>query len=369
MATTSRLFIDKYRPRNLDDLDYNFELNKTLKNLSKSEDIPHLIFQGTKGCGKKTRCLLFLKEKLGSLVTSMRDQTVELKYQNKTIELQLLYSNYHYQINPSLHGVYDRLIIQDFIKDMVQYKSVGNIPYRIIVIEDADKLTYEAQQSLRRTLEKYIYVCRFIFLVSQEGNLIEALQSRCIRIRVPAPKDEEIFSILSYISDQENIEITKLALDSIVEYSQRDLSKAINALHSLSVRSSDILQLNKDIALSQFSEIEVYIANIIKLLFEGGDLETILTFRGYIYDLLVHCVEPLDVLKQVFHHLLKAIPDKYFKFKYEVIKATEYYENTLKIGSKPIYHLEGYIINLFRIVKNLQKQMNRDNKKVIKKVK
>ena len=93
------------------------------------------------------------------------------------------------------------------------------------------------------------------------------------------------------------------------------------------------------------------------------NLDTILKFREYIYDLLVHCVDPLQVLKQVFHHLLKAIPDEYFKFKYEVIKSADYYENTLKIGSKPIYHLEGYIINLFRIVKNLQKQMNKDIKK------
>ena len=130
----------------------------------------------------------------------------------------------------------------------------------------------------------------------------------------------------------------------------------------MGTKSPEILKQEKGINLSQFSEIEVYITNIIKLLFQGGDLETILKFRSYIYDLLVHCVEPVNIMKEIFHHLLKAIPDKYFHFKYQIIKATDYYENTLKLGGKPIYHLEGYVIRLFHIVKELQKVLNREKK-------
>jgi len=357
------LYIDKYKPNSLDDLDYSFQLTKQLKSLSKSNDIPHLIFQGIQGSGKKTRALLFLKEKLGPGVLNIKNQIVELKYPNKTIELQLLYSNYHYQINPSIHGVYDRLIIQDFIKDVVQYKNVGNSPFRIIIIEDADKLTYEAQQSLRRTLEKYVYACRFFFLIGQDGNLIEALQSRCIRLRVPAPSYDEITGILQSIADQENIELYPNPLESIVIHSNRNLAQAINNLQSLATKSPEILAINENVNLSQFSEIEVYITKIIKLLFSGGKIESILELRKYMYDLLIHCVEPVDLMKDIFHHLLKAIPDTNFKFKFEIIEATDYYENTLKLGGKPIYHLEGYIIRVFHIVKDLQRFLNREKKK------
>ena len=359
---TSELFIDKYKPQNLDDLDFAFPLTKALKNLSKSDNIPHLIFQGIKGVGKKTRALLFLKEKLGPGVLNIKNQIIELKYPNKTIELQLMYSNYHYQLNPSIHGVYDRLIIQDFIKDMIQYKSVGKTPYRIIIIEDADCLTYEAQQSLRRTLEKYIYICRFIFLIREDGNLIEALQSRCIRLRVPAPSAEEISDILNYIAEQEEIDLRPKALNSLIIYSEQNLSRAINSLQVLGTKSPEVLIQDKGVNLSQFSEIEVYITKIIRLLFLGGDLESILQFREYIYDLLVHCVEPIEILKEIFKHLLKAVPDKYFSFKYDIIKATDYYENTLRLGGKPIYHLEGYVIRLFHIVKGLQKILNKEKK-------
>lgn len=186
-----RLFTDKYYPRSLNDLDYNFELNRELLNIAKVKDLPHLMFCGIPGSGKKTRAMLFLRERFGESVTKVKKKDVTFKYPNKTIEFQLLYSNYHFQIDPSLHGVYDRSIIQDLIKKIMQLQlgsaDLSHGSHKVIVVENADRLTHEAQQSLRRTLELYVKTCRFIFLVNNEGNMIDPLQSRCLKLRVAAP--------------------------------------------------------------------------------------------------------------------------------------------------------------------------------------
>lgn len=353
-----QLFIDKYKPKNLNDLDYNFPLSQYLKSLAKTNDIPHLLFQGHKGSGKKTRALLFLREKFGDNVFLITNKIIELKYPNKTIDLQLSYSNYHYQINPSIHGVYDRLIIQDFVKDIVKYKTVNNLPYRIIIIEDADKLTYEAQQSLRRTLEKYIGLCRFMFLSNNEGNIIEPLQSRCIKLRVASPTTEDICNIIQEVVSSEKITMSKKSIKSLIEFSDSNLSRTLNYLQLLQCKFPTELADNHKIDFSKITAIESSYQQIIKLLFEGGSLNTLGDLRIVLYNLLVHCIEPLDIIKQIFLHLINKIPDKYFNYQYKIIKATDRYENTLKLGSKPIYHLEGYTIQLFRIIKDLQNHIN-----------
>lgn len=360
MSDLTQLYIDKYKPDNLDDLDYNFDLNKQLKNLAKIDDLPHLIFQGTSGSGKKTRAFLYLREKFGQAVTKIKSHTVTFKYQSKIIEMQMLYSGYHYQINPSLYGVYDKFIIQDFIKNVANVftRTLADIPYRIIIIEDADKLSYEAQQSLRRTLEKYINVCRFIFIVTEVGNMISALQSRCIKLRVSAPSKQTVKDILKNISLKENIiDITEEALDSICIYSNQDLSKAINSLQLIVVKSPDSLNSKEGIKLSEFKEVEAHISNIIKILFTGRNVDSILTLRKKVYDLLIYCIDPLIIIRSIFQHIMRNISDDYFKYKYQIIKIASYYDNTLRLGSKPIYHLEGYLIDLFKIVKNMHKEI------------
>ena len=127
------LFIDKYKPDSLDETDHSPETSQFLKDLANRSEVPHMIIQGNPGSGKLLRTMLYLKEKFGNTVFSLKSQFIELKYPNKVIELQLIYSPIHYQINPSIHGVYDRLIIQDFLKENIQYQPFSVCPYRIII--------------------------------------------------------------------------------------------------------------------------------------------------------------------------------------------------------------------------------------------
>jgi replication factor C subunit 3/5 len=356
------LFTDKYNPSNLKDLDYNFDLNRELLNVAKVKNLPHLMFCGIPGSGKKTRAMLFLKERFGELVTRVKKKEVTFKYPNKTIEFQFLYSNYHYQVDPSLHGVYDRSIIQDMIRKIMQLQlgttdlSIGS--HKVIVIENADRLTHEAQQSLRRTMELYVKSCRFIFLVSNEGNMIDPLQSRCLKLRVAAPSDEDLHAILENIIEKEHLTVSENSLKNLIKYSDKNLNTLINQLQILSMKSSSQLADPNGIAVQAISDIHAHIKLLVDTIFIGTNLGCLSTIRGYLYNLLVNCVTPTDVIKLIFDETLSRIPDTGFKYKYEIIKIARKYDHTVRMGSKPIYHLEALIVQLFNIIKLIQLKIN-----------
>ncbi len=342
----THLFTDKYRPTSFQNIQFNFEIAQKMISCSKIDDIPHLIIKGPSGSGKGLFADLYVQTKYGLNKLKIKQQTLEIKHTNKTISLQLLYSNYHYKIDPSLHGVYDRLIIQGFIKDILQTKPISQAPYHIIIIENADKLTLEAQQSLRRTLEKYIDNCRFIFIIGHESTLIGPLMSRCLQLRLSAPTNLQIQTILTQICQAEKINIDDAHLTQITNYCNRNLNKAINLIQDFSTKYPKLLTNLKPIIFSDHIEIDNYIYQIVELLLAKRTPKTILLVRSKLYDLLVHCREPILILKQLFHLIFNRLnleTNNNQIAKYNLIDALIKYENTMKLGSKPIYHLEGFI--------------------------
>jgi replication factor C subunit 3/5 len=364
-SVDARLFTDKYYPKSLQDLDYNFELNRELINLAKVKDLPHLMFCGIPGAGKKTRAMLFLRERFGLSVMRVKKKEVSFKYSNKPIDFQLLYSNYHYQIDPSIHGVYDRSIIQDLVKKIMQLQlgitdmSVGS--HKVIVVENADRLTQEAQQSLRRTLELYVKSCRFIFLVNNEGNMIEPLQSRCLKLRVPAPSTSDIRGILENIAITENIQLSDKSLEYLIRYSDKNLNTLINQLQILNLKSPNRLSDPNGISIQEISDIHAHIKMMVDTIFTGTNLSILMTIRQYVYDLLVNCVIPTEIIKLIFEEVLTRIPDSGFKYKYEIIKIAKKYDHTIRLGSKPIYHIEAMVVHLFNMIKMIQQKIKPTN--------
>lgn len=348
-----KLFIDKHRPSSYNQIKFNQTISDQLTACAQLKNITHLIIKGPKGCGKKTFANLFIKAKYQKESLRMKQLKFEIKHASKTIELQLLYSNYHYQIDPSMHGVYDRLIMQGFIKDILQNKPIcAEIPYHSIIIENADKLTLEAQQSLRRTLEKNMDNCRFIFIVDQESNLIEPLMSRCALFRLAAPTHDEIKDILKDICAKENIEYLPEQLQQIVNYAKRNLSTAINLLQYLHVCLPQYLKENRLIDFTDIIHLDTYLQNILNLITDSITTKTILSIRSLLYDLLVHCVEPIDILKKLFKYIFEHFEKEGYsnQMKYQLIDILAKYENTLKQGSKPIYHLEGFIVSVLNLL-------------------
>lgn len=130
-------------------------------------------------------------------------------------------SNYHIEVNPNDAGIYDRIVIQEMIKNIAQaqqldiggqreFKGIwfSSTPQNIasqylkrnyllvVVLTEVDKLTKDAQHALRRTMEKYMTTCRLILCANSTSKIIPPLQSRCLGIRVPAPTQEDVINVL-----------------------------------------------------------------------------------------------------------------------------------------------------------------------------
>jgi replication factor C subunit 3/5 len=333
------LFIDKYKPDRLNKVSFNNEIANELLMCTKLENIPHMVIRGPSGSGKSTFANLFIKEKYGSL--NLKTQLLEIKCPSKTLELHFIHSNYHYQIDPITFGVYDKIIIQRFIKDILQTKPISKSSYHTVIIDNSEYLTLEAQQSLRRILEKTIDNCRFIFILNQNNTLIEPLMSRCLQFRLSAPTSDKCLEILHSIVKLEDLKTNGFTNDNIydiVSHSERNLKSAINTLQY--VLEHDMLWQNK-LNFTEIYDYEKYIIEIQSMFFSGGaPTKIILDIREKLYGLLTHCIEPIVILKKIFKSLIAKTPSKYH---HKLIECLVKYETTMKQGSKPIYHLEGFV--------------------------
>ena len=355
----TEMYIDKYRPNSLDELSFNKDINKKLKRLATSNSISHIVIEGIRGSGKRTRALLYLKEKYGMGVMKIKNFELEaqLPTNKKVVSLKSLNSSYHFQLNPSLHGVYDRILLQSFINNIVKYKIISNLPYRNVIIEDADKLTDAAQQSLRRTLETRIGSCRFIFLTNNEGHLIDPILSRCVRIKVSAPSEVEISSILKNIVKTEKLNTSDKMISDIVTASERNLNHALHYLQRSSIMNMEIFEINDLNIKTKISD------QIITALIKAKEINVVIDVQAMLYTLMVDCVSPSEILLEIFKAIHRKIPiiKKTPEINHKICKIAADCDNTIRLGGKMIYHLEGFCLKLLKEIKKLMIEKSKEN--------
>jgi len=214
--------IDKYNIIT-DKIYFHKDVHNFLKNISVDESMPHLLFNGVEGMGKKTMVKMFLELLYGTEV----NHTKFVKYiisrsDNKINDESFLESNYHIEINPRGNNN-DRYLIQDVVKKYAinssfnMYNSKHN--FKVIVIHNLHKMLLSVQFSLRRTIEKYSDKCRFILLTNSLNKVIKPLISRCSYVKFVYPEPEEIINYCSDISKKENLNLTLNRLTYILNNS------------------------------------------------------------------------------------------------------------------------------------------------------
>lgn len=190
------LFVDKYRPKALSELHYHQDLSKWLSSLADHEDFPHMLMYGPSGAGKKTRIACLLRQLYGPGTYKLKiDQRVFVTPSNRKIDVNIVSSNYHIELTPSDAGNYDRLVIQDILKEIAQTQNVdlnAKHRFKVVVINEADSLSRDAQSALRRTMEKYMGNLRLVLCATSTSKIIGPIRSRCLLLRVGAPTDEEV---------------------------------------------------------------------------------------------------------------------------------------------------------------------------------
>lgn len=238
-----RLWCDKYRPRSLETLDYSKGIAMMLRKLADCEDLPHLLIYGPNGAGKKTRIMSFLSEVYGNGVFKLKQDYWEFKVSatsSTKVECSVLSSNYHIDITPAECENYDRVVLQKLIKEVAsthQIEPKAQRSFKIIIINEVDRLSREAQAALRRTMEKYVSACRLILVCENLGRVIQPLRSRCLLMRVPAPKPTDIENVLKTIAKKEGTNLPDQVFTKIAENSERNMRRAILQLQTLKMKN------------------------------------------------------------------------------------------------------------------------------------
>ena len=141
------LWVDKYRPKSLDGLDYHKALSGQLKRLVAGGDFPHMLVYGPSGAGKKTRIMALLREMHGPSAERLKVESRTFKIGSNNIELTLLSSPHHIELNPSDAGNRDREVVQEVIKEIAQTAPVlggradGQLGFKVVVLNEVERLS------------------------------------------------------------------------------------------------------------------------------------------------------------------------------------------------------------------------------------
>ncbi|MHB1952216.1 MAG: replication factor C small subunit [Sulfobacillus sp.] len=334
----SPLFLEKYRPKHLAEFarwSNNQASVDQLMNLALSDDLPHMIFQGPPGCGKKTLANLFLQEKFGATVVHPKMRWLDFKYPGKEIQLRLVHSQHHYQVDFSAARGHDRHVIHDFLKEAISYATVGKCPYRIVVIERADELTLEAQQSLRRMLETSIRVCRFVFLCVR--SLHEALVSRCVTIRLVPPTAHERMNL------ERHIIATESKFADLQESGSRSGAGFSDVYWRIQFSRLGGVQGTERYSYDPWTDA---VRDLAKKVSRLTSVMGVLEIRAGLIELLSIDLDPVWIAKELVRTFLERAPaNMQFKLVKELARA----EEDLRRGSRPLFHLERLVIEVLSL--------------------
>ncbi len=201
----NEIWTEKYRPKKLEDVAGQKHVTDRLRAYVGSRSMPHLLFTGPAGTGKTTCALALTKEMFGD------------NWQGNYIEL-----------NASDERGID--VVRGKIKEFARTSPIGGAEFKIIFMDEADALTSDAQAALRRTMEKYSGICRFILSCNYSSKIIDPIQSRCAVFKFKPLSDQEITDYLDMIVQNENIDIEDDALKGLIEIARGDMRRSVNSL-------------------------------------------------------------------------------------------------------------------------------------------
>jgi len=196
---------EKYRPKTLRDIVGQREISRILSAYVREKNMPNLLFAGPPGIGKTTAALALARDLYGE------------DYRECLLEL-----------NASDERGID--VVRGKIKDFARTVSLNDVPFKIIFLDEADSLTNDAQNALRRTMELYVNVTRFILSANYSSKIIEPIQSRCSLFRFRPLTPEESREMIGRVATGEGLALDEKATGALLYISEGDMRRAINAM-------------------------------------------------------------------------------------------------------------------------------------------
>jgi replication factor C small subunit len=276
------MWAEKYRPKSLNKIINQKEIVDRLQSFVKAKNVPHCIFAGPPGTGKTTAALCLAKDLYGK---GYREHLMELNASDE-------------------RGI---KIVRETVKTFARTRSIGEIPFKILILDEADNMTSDAQQALRRTMERFTETCRFIMIANYSGKIIEPLQSRCAPFRFSYMSQEDQDRYLRHIIEEENVKILDEGYDAIFEVSEGDLRKATNTLQAAASMGKVIDPETVYSVIGRANPADVN--EMIKTAMKGDFLEARKKLREMI---LKYGVAGSDIIKQIHTEIFRSmLPDSW----------------------------------------------------------
>ena len=211
------IWAEKYRPKKLSEMINQKHVVERLKAFVKEGSVPHMIFSGPAGVGKTTAAICIANELYGE----------------------------HWRQNVLEMNASDQRRIDDIrtrVKDFARIKPIGKVPFKIILMDEADALTAEAQQALRRMMEDYAAITRFILTANFSSKIIDPIQSRCAVFRFKPLAEKDIKRFIDRIVKGEKLKIDEKGVKAVIELSEGDLRRVANLLQATAILGKKITE-------------------------------------------------------------------------------------------------------------------------------
>ncbi|XP_052865880.1 replication factor C subunit 4 [Anopheles cruzii] len=257
-------WVEKYRPRSVDDVVEQAEVVAVLRESLSTADLPNLLLYGPPGTGKTSTILAAARQLFGDM---FKERILELNASDD-------------------RGI---AVIRNKVKTFAQLTASGTRmdgkpcpPFKIVILDEADAMTHAAQAALRRTMEKETKTTRFCLVCNYVSRIIEPITSRCTKFRFKPLGEDKIVERLRFICNQEQVDVDEDVYKDIVDISGGDMRRAITTLQSsyrlkgagARIERQDILEMSGVVPerylkefisvckSSNYSKLEEYVQNL-----------------------------------------------------------------------------------------------------------
>ena len=311
------MWVEKYRPTKLSEVVNQTEIIGSLEALIKDPtDMPHLLFSGSAGVGKTTTALCITRQILGDY---SKDYTLELNASDE-------------------RGIG---MVREKVKKFSRFAGMADVPFKIIILDEADEMTADAQTALRRIIEDTARICRFILIANNVSKIIEPIQSRCATFKFTTVPEAEVIARLEEIAKKEKVKMDKKGLKAIYDYSEGDLRHAINLMQATaSLGGITEENVKSSAGLTKTSDVD----EVLKIALSGKVTEA----REKMIELIkVYGMSESDFLKYLNSAVFKA---KHTKLS-EILKVIAKYDYRILVGANSEIQLSAMLAELSNLEK------------------
>jgi len=311
-------WIENYRPQSLNDVIGQEDIVKRLKYMverTKQGDrsFSHLMFIGSAGTGKTSCALALMKDLFGQ-------------------SWQMNWKELNASDDRGINVV--RTEIKRFVRSAVlPDEKLGKV-FNVIFLDEADELTSEAQNALKRTIERYSKTCRFILSVNHSTKVIAPIQDRCARYRFKLIPILDIKNFIIEVAKKENIKIKKEACHAIGIYSKGSMRNALNILYQASLQPDEITEQD---VVGIVGEIDPELIGKLVLHAKRGNLEAV---DKELYKVYYGGYEMESILKWIFDYILKTDADP--KTKASILAKLGDVQHYINTGDNPLLQLRCF---------------------------